>query len=425
MADSTTPTLPLVNPNSAFQTTQAPNTPQGTPLQPTTAPTSAANVTLASPVTIPSTTSTTVDTNGVNGMVSYYTSLFNTANQKANDALTAENTAKEQQAQQTQPFLSKIMSSLSPSQVQDQAQTTTGIDPASYFADEKAQIAQIDTLNQQYNTMVANRDQQIADLTGQGRGIPVDLLNNQAAQITKNAAPALNALSADINSKSATLQASQGLFTEAQNYVQKAVDASTADLQYNVQMYTTFYNQNQSIIDNLDSTYQNALKDATTDAQTALTTAQNDKTAVGALMINPDYLGAGITLNDTLEQAQTKAAAWAQTHPSLDTQVKESTINANNNKAVGTAAERSDTATANFSAAFVPGATLPNGIPVLDSDGYMTPEAWQSAIADAPSEGLSRADFIKNFGHFIYAGGQISPKYGLTPEEEKTVTGTL
>ncbi len=92
----------------------------------------------------------------------------------------------------------------------------------------------------------------------------------------------------------------------------------------------------------------------------------------------------------------------------------------------GTIGERKAQAISEFSTAFVPGATLPSGIPVLDSDGFMTPEAWKAAITDAPAEGLTREEFIEEFGYLITTpDGKVSPKYGLTPIEIKLITGEL
>lgn len=99
---------------------------------------------------------------------------------------------------------------------------------------------------------------------------------------------------------------------------------------------------------------------------------------------------------------------------------------ASSGSGTGTESERAAKAVATFSGTFIPGAKLPNGIPVLDSDGYLTPEAFRAAIADAPSKGLSREAFLQEFGYLITTpDGKISPKYGLTPNEIKIVTGTL
>lgn len=92
----------------------------------------------------------------------------------------------------------------------------------------------------------------------------------------------------------------------------------------------------------------------------------------------------------------------------------------------GTQAERAAAALSQYSNVFVPGAKLPSGVPVLDVNGYLTPEAFKAAIADAPANGLSREQFLQSFGYLITTpDGKISPKYGLTPAEVKIVTGAL
>ena len=87
----------------------------------------------------------------------------------------------------------------------------------------------------------------------------------------------------------------------------------------------------------------------------------------------------------------------------------------------GTEADRQNRAVANFASAFVPGATM-NGIGVLGDDGYINPNVWKAAIKDAPAEGLTRPDFVKQFGYLL---NPINTDYGLTPAEMKLVKGEL
>lgn len=92
----------------------------------------------------------------------------------------------------------------------------------------------------------------------------------------------------------------------------------------------------------------------------------------------------------------------------------------------GTAAERAATTTAAFGAKFVPGATMKDGTPVVDNNGYITPAAWNAAINDAPAEGLTRVEFIKAFGNQIYSkDGKSYPGYKLSPQEVKLITGAV
>jgi hypothetical protein len=95
-----------------------------------------------------------------------------------------------------------------------------------------------------------------------------------------------------------------------------------------------------------------------------------------------------------------------------------------NAKSLSTVQERQAHAVSQFSDAFVPGATLDDGTPLLDANGFVTPAAWKAAIKDAPSEGLTREAFIEAFGHLLYSkSGKIDPSYGLTGKEQKSLTG--
>lgn len=90
----------------------------------------------------------------------------------------------------------------------------------------------------------------------------------------------------------------------------------------------------------------------------------------------------------------------------------------------GTLEERQAGAIASYAAAFVPGASIGDGIPVM-VNGKLSYEAWKQAIADAPSEGLTREAFIKAFGHLLATeDGDIPAEYGLTAKEKVLVLGS-
>lgn len=98
----------------------------------------------------------------------------------------------------------------------------------------------------------------------------------------------------------------------------------------------------------------------------------------------------------------------------------------------GTESERRIEAVSGFSSAFVPGATLSDGTPIIQTDGFISPRAWKEAIKDAPNEGLDRKDFIEEFGFLIkitnkkgktLKTSEITAKYGLTEKEIRLITG--
>lgn len=71
---------------------------------------------------------------------------------------------------------------------------------------------------------------------------------------------------------------------------------------------------------------------------------------------------------------------------------------------------------------FSPGYTLPDsqGVPFVDANGYATPQGWKTALA---ASGMSRQDFIKNFGDLVFRGNMQA--YGLTPVEQKLIIGEI
>lgn len=282
-----------------------------------TAPTSTAGVNPLPSVNMPTNTPTLGNTSNASAMNSgmdaqlqaqtkFFEDQMKLAKEQADALQTEQNNAK-------QSILDIFNTTKAQSQTRADAYSEIGIDPKQYFADQKSKMAEIDTLNQEYNALKAAAEQQKAGLLGQGRGITTDFLNNQAAQIDRNAAPKLNMLSANINSKAALMQAAQGNFNEARDFVSQAVEDATADKKFQFDTAMTFYNMNQDSINRLDTKYQNALNSYLDSTKTAYENARADKTAIGNLML--EYPKAGIGLNDDVFSAQQKAAKWSASQP--------------------------------------------------------------------------------------------------------------
>lgn len=289
---------------TAAQNTQLLNSLQSsskTSLPQATAPTTAGTAVNSANFSLPSIRPTSGNTDPINGLTSYYNNLFTTQDKMAQDAMAQANKLQEQNKTGLATLLSSVKS---PDQARTEAWQQTGINPADYFADQKAKVAEIDQLNKDYNGVVASRDQQIAE-TKDKLGSN-NFINNQVAQIERNAAPRLNEMSANINSKAAVLQAEQGQFQEAEKYVAQAVSDATADMKYKFDLFNSFYKMNQDTIDRLDTIYKDSFHTAMGAAEDAWKTSVNEKTQVGDYMIK--YPKAGISINDTLPQAQAKIA---------------------------------------------------------------------------------------------------------------------
>lgn len=86
-----------------------------------------------------------------------------------------------------------------------------------------------------------------------------------------------------------------------------------------------------------------------------------------------------------------------------------------------TASERYDSILGSYTTGFESGSMMPDGVtPITDSNGFVTPAAWKSAIADAKKKGISRKDFIMQHGDYLYKDNLSA--YGLTPVEQGYIT---
>jgi len=218
----------------------------------------------------------------------------------------AARVAKQQEAlaKSDKSFLDKILSAPSPADTRKSAQKETGINPKNYFADQQARIKEIDSLTADYNKEVAKRDALIAKVQENSAGGFEAALDSRVAKIKNDAAIQLNQMSANINSKAATLQALQGNFNSAQNFVNQAVQDATAEQRYNMDLYNTVHNRNKDIFDALDEPYKKAFEAKLDLVQKEYQQSVADKTAVGNLMVNNPQ--AGISISDTLTEAYQK-----------------------------------------------------------------------------------------------------------------------
>lgn len=214
--------------------------------------------------------------------------------------------------EQQNTILGKLsrLGSTSTAEVRNQQYSALGVDPAKYFADQNGRVAEISALTEQYNALVAQRDQ--AKAAAYDRLGSTSFINNTIAQIDRNAAPQLSVLSANINSKAATMQALQGNFSEASKFVDQAVQDVTADKKMQVDLLTTFLQLNETAIGRLETKYQNAFNLQIQQANREYDNAREDAQTIGNLLL--EYPNAGIQLTDSLAVAQQKAAKYAGTH---------------------------------------------------------------------------------------------------------------
>lgn len=182
-----------------------------------------------------------------------------------------------------------------------------------------------------YNDFVANQAKSVAGQEGRGLGIPLQIVRGEQEKLLKQTNPEA---------------------TRLQNAIGIAQDTQTNT----VNSAKTGLDMSKSLLD-----YETAAnKEAATEAERK---ADNERLA------NPAFeLSAGqdrYQYNPTTKQ-YTKVASMAA-KPTAPTET--------NTYKPATLAERTANAVSNFSAAFVPGATMGDGTPVVDANGFVTPKA--------------------------------------------------
>jgi hypothetical protein len=234
----------------------------------------------------------------VGGLKELYAGLEKQANDAQNQKLAIQNDPEQKN------WLQKLLSSSSPAENRLQAQEETGIIPREYFAEQKSKIAEIEKLSEAYNAEVEARDLDIAKTEQTTLG--VGATRQAVSAIERNASIRLNRMAANINAKTAVMQALQGNFKEAQDFVNQAVQDATAETKFRYDQFNTIYNLNQDKLDRLDSTYKDAFNKAFELSKMKWEQDVKDKNEVGDLML--EYPSSGIKITDSVDSARQKAA---------------------------------------------------------------------------------------------------------------------
>jgi hypothetical protein len=121
-------------------------------------------------------------------------------------------------------------------------------------------------------------------------------------------------IAAQLNAYASQAQALQGNLSIANQFATQAVNAATYDQEFDYNVTRDFIQMNQDFINNLNQNDQQFFNTLLQLKGSELEQARNDKSFVMEGM--RDYPNAGITVNDTIEQATIKASAWSGKQPS-------------------------------------------------------------------------------------------------------------
>lgn len=181
-------------------------------------------------------------------------------------------------------------------------------------------IKEVDTLNQSYNKEKELMDSTIARMEENLGGQSQAGLDYNIAKTQRNFSIKLNALAAGINAKTATVEALRGNYKLANDYIQQAVDAETAQYKDDLDALLLYREFNNDAFERIDSVYRDAYEAEITIAQNRLNDEREksmakyksgldaDTGVVGVMSSFSDVMQSVIDAGGTPEQAARAAA---------------------------------------------------------------------------------------------------------------------
>ena len=245
-------------------------------------------------------------------------------------------------------------------------------------------------------------------LAGQGRGITTNILRGQEAVRQRELAVENIMTNAEIAAKQGKLKYAQSLADRAiaakYDPIIAKIDAANKILAENKYSLSRADQRLATERTNLNTLLKESIQNKITTEKDRVSTLNNQIQA---------YPDAGISINDTLEQANQKIVR--------NSRIYAQKVTSSGDGAPKTLEERNQLELGDYASRFVPGAKLSDGTPVIDNNGFLTPVAWKSAISSAK---VSRDTFIKKFGYLLFAPkGTVDARYGLTPQEQTLISG--
>lgn len=260
---------------------------------------------------------------------------------------------------------------------------------------------QIDTMNTAANT---------ASLSASGRLAPQFAIDGEQAQIARQ-------LSASTLGLTAAANEIKGNLTAAQTYVTSAIAAEFDPLTSEVTAAQDMLTANDDQLSADEKEQADEISNLLTQRSQDLTAAATAKADVYDVALQAAKNGAPASVIASINATADGTSAVAAAGNYMVT------------PKTPTAADATSAALASYTKAFTSGSTYTdpqtgNVEQTVDSNGYITPNAWRAAVADAPAQGLTAADLISEFGSMLYApNGVPSPAYGLTGAQAKLITG--
>jgi len=325
------------------------------------------------------------------------------------DTLTRERDAKQKALENSQADIKKLMGELTGKTADTQtANETAGVNAAQAKESETVkQIAslkaQADSLNREAQAIPIQTQNQFANSGATDRGVsPIT-----TAKLRDNALKALS-LGQQADIASAKLTGSQIDLQNAKDKAQQIVDLKYNPILQEIKNKQQQYDFIKGNLSTAEKKRGEALQVSLNREANKIKKQKEDESNLNKLKIEviKDYPQKANLLDNvkTYRDALEIATNIAQTTP------KKSTL---------TEGQKKTQIFNSYKDVFKRGVVDSKGNTVIDSNGFVTPEAWKEIINSYPG---SRADFIRKYGYLLYS--KDLGAYGLTQTEQRLINGT-
>jgi len=179
---------------------------------------------------------------------------------------------------------------------------------------QQQQLTKIEELSNTATQLIEQRDTAIG-LIGQ-QGIETPFIKGQQARIAENYDRRISTTTEHLGTQTALYEAQQGQIQQALGMVDQIVDAYTYDTQMELQKATMFLDLNREELNELGSEYTQLFQESQRHWENQLEEEKSEREAVLNLMLQ--HHDAGITPDDSVEDAVRKSSKWLGVQPDAD-----------------------------------------------------------------------------------------------------------
>lgn len=240
----------------------------------------------------------------------FYTKQLEILRQQEEERITRQEEARKE-AEKTSTMWDKFLGKPGTEEKRDIEFEEIGVDAKEFFAEQEAGIAEIESLRNDYDSTVAMKDQSM--LREENRLGTMQTISGRMNVVEKEWNIRLSQKAAGINTKLAIMEMQNGNFEQARSFVDQAVRDYTYDMKLEYDMIQKFEDDNKDAIAELDAEYKDILAETKNIIFGRFEFEEAKAKDIGNLMLQ--YPTAGITFEDTMEQAIAKGSRWAAAQP--------------------------------------------------------------------------------------------------------------